>query len=220
MSKLPKCKHLSGDLPPVKSLSPSQLPVPVGRSTSTPVSFISPVEVATPRLRKKAQPQLRQRTATQTSPSSTPKRSNIRRHAEPTSSSHLSPGIGDKGRSTTRVRNTAPKCFRIANVPLNWDENMLLAALKTFDPIIENQNPQLSLYPCLNSTETQTALLNLGTCTEYFEQLKPDDFNHVKALDKIDLVIDSHFDNLTPLNLPARDVVAELVLLCLAFNSC
>jgi hypothetical protein len=56
-----------------------------------------------------------------------------------------------------------------------------------------------------------TALLNLATCTEYFQSLNPNDYNYVKITGGIHLVIDSHFYDLTPLNNPKEDIAAESV---------
>jgi len=110
------------------------------------------------------------------------------------------------------------KCFRIANVPSTWSYDHLLNSLRKIDPSLEQKDKyeyQLTLYPaCYGST--QTALLNLHTCTEYFQKLKPDDFNFVSTPGRVDLVIDSHFYDLTPLNSPGDEVVAELVLPCVA----
>ncbi|KAF8545022.1 hypothetical protein BDD12DRAFT_800667 [Trichophaea hybrida] len=53
---------------------------------------------------------------------------------------------------------------------------------------------------CFGST--QTALLNLDICTEYFQRLKPDESKHEEASDGALLTIDSHFSDLTPLNIP------------------
>jgi hypothetical protein len=55
----------------------------------------------------------------------------------------------------------------------------------------------------------------LYTCTEYFKNLKPNEDNYVKTgkvsgTDAI-LVLDCHFYDLTPMNNPERDIVAELV---------
>jgi len=138
---------------------------------------------------------------------------NISRHIECAFGSSLLSDIDNRDRSLTRTGNDGPKCFRIANVPPDWKEDTLLAALETIDPFIEDHNPQLSLYPCLDLTQTQTALLNLGTCTKYFYGLKPNDFNHVYTTDNNILVIDSHFYDLTPLNSPEGKIVAELVAL-------
>jgi len=113
-----------------------------------------------------------------------------------------------------------PKCFRIANVPFTWRRDDLLNSLQKIDPSLERKDLhelQLSLYPaCFGST--QTALLNLRPCTEYFQQLKSDDFNYVSTSGGTDLVIDSHFYDLTPLNTPGKKVDAELVFHCLALS--
>jgi len=119
----------------------------------------------------------------------------------------------DSGRSNTPMPNPGPKCFRIANVPLTWSKDDLLNSLIKIDPSLENHEYKLSLYPaCYGST--QTALLNMRGCTEYFQRLKQNDFNYVPipdATDRAYLVIDSHFYDLTPLNSPAEGIVAEFV---------
>jgi hypothetical protein len=97
-------------------------------------------------------------------------------------------------------------CFRIANVPCTWSKERLITALLTVDPSLDKTS-QLSLYPACCGT-TQTALLNQATCTEYFQTLKPNKYNYVKTSDGI-LVIDSHFYDLTPLNNPKGEIVAE-----------
>jgi hypothetical protein len=95
-------------------------------------------------------------------------------------------------------------------VPPDWNEDRLLAALKSVDTLLGDSNPQLSLYPACCGT-TQTALLHLDFCTTYFKQLKPGN-NYLPASDGVDLVIDRHFHDLTPLNSPGDEVVAELVM--------
>ncbi|KAF8538649.1 hypothetical protein BDD12DRAFT_137758 [Trichophaea hybrida] len=109
-----------------------------------------------------------------------------------------------------------PKCFRIANVPSSWSPENLLNSLQKIDPLLAQTNIreyQLSLYPaCCGST--QTALLNFRTCTEYFHGLNQNVDHYVKVTNAIDgdhLVIDSHFNNLTPLNTPEEEVVADVV---------
>jgi len=196
-------KHLALNLPPNKRSSPSPSPAPVDQVRPQETASASTVQIA--------QPQLQRPMATPILQSSTPEDENILRHADPAVSSSLSPGIGDRGRKTTCVGNPGPKCFRIANVPQFWDEGMLLAALKNIDPFLEGINLQLSLYPACCGT-TQTALFHLHTCTSYFQLLKRDEDNDVSTTGGVVLVIDSHFHNLTPLNLPGDDVVAEFVL--------
>jgi len=132
----------------------------------------------------------------------------------PAAGSSLSSGKINPGRSTTGAGNAGPKCFRISNVPSDWNEDMLFAALETIDPFLDRLNLQLSLYPaCCGAS--QTALLNLGVCTEYFLQLLSGSSNHISIPGKVVLVIDSEFYDLTPLNSPGDEVVAELVLSCL-----
>lgn len=120
------------------------------------------------------------------------------------------PGMGSFLSSTHNpIRSNAPKCFRIANVPSDWDEVRLLDALRKIDPFLE-QNAELSLYPaCCGNTKT--ALLNLHACTAYFKHLKSKDFNYVNFEETL-LVIDSHFFDLTPLNTPEGEIHAESVL--------
>jgi len=114
--------------------------------------------------------------------------------------------------SATLIRNAEPKCFRIANVPSSWSKDTLLTTLKWIDPFLADQNVKLSLYPaCSYSIQTQVALINLRRCTEYFRLLKSDRFNYEELSDGTLLVIDSHFYDLTPLNSPEGDIVAEFV---------
>lgn len=102
---------------------------------------------------------------------------------------------------------STPKCFRISNVPSDWNKEKLVDALRTINRFLD-QNLELSLYPACCGP-TQTALLNLSTCTEYFQDLKPNEFNYVNTIEGLLLVIDSHFYNLTPLNTPEDNIVAE-----------
>jgi len=112
--------------------------------------------------------------------------------------------------SSTHIppRSSAPKCFRIANVPSDWNEVKLLKVLKQIDPFLE-QILQLSLYPACCGP-TKTALLNLGACTAYFQHLKSSDYNYITFEETL-LVIDSHFFDLTPLNTPEEEIHAESV---------
>jgi hypothetical protein len=120
--------------------------------------------------------------------------------------------MSGKDLSATPMRNAGRKCFRIANVPSSWDTDKLLTTLKSIDPFLGDQNVELSLYPaCSDSIQTQIALLSLRNSTEYFRRLRPNDFNYEEISDGTVLVIDSHFYDLTPLNFPKGDIVAELV---------
>jgi len=200
MSKRRAPDHLGPDLPSNKRPAPSPSPASAHQlwsqaegSTSTfHAATYSPTATAAPYMSCEVK--------------------NTSRPNECDLSSSLLSDTDDRGRSLTRTSNDGPKCFRIANIPPDWKEDTLLATLETIDPCLEDHNPQLSLYPCLDSTQTQTALLNLGTCTKYFHGLKPNDFNHVHTTDN-NIVIDSYFYGLTPLNSPEGKIVAELVAL-------
>jgi hypothetical protein len=120
------------------------------------------------------------------------------------STSHAQNG-GVSDTHNSGIENS-PMCFRIANVPSTWSKERLITALLTVDPSLDKTS-QLSLYPaCCGST--QTALLNLATCTEYFQIIKLNKYNYVNTSDGT-LVIDSHFYDLTPLNNPNGEIVAE-----------
>jgi hypothetical protein len=118
-------------------------------------------------------------------------------------------GTGKPASDDPPISNPRPKCFRISGLPLSWSENDLFDALHAIDPSLTDQNYRPSLYPaCVSST--QTALLNLDPCTELLQQ-----HNHLPVSDSASrgaalLTIDSHFYNLTPLNVPVGEVVAEL----------
>jgi hypothetical protein len=61
---------------------------------------------------------------------------------------------------------------------------------------------------------TQTALLNLNSCSQYFEQIKRNDVRYVRvpsAEGNVHLAIDSDFYDLTPLNTPEDPIYAEYV---------
>jgi hypothetical protein len=113
------------------------------------------------------------------------------------------------------VTKSGPKCFRIAGVPSTWSEQDLFGALQHLDPHLKDQKHQLSLYPAYCGS-TQTALLNLDTCTKYFRDLDANKFQYEKIPEIVGgttvlLVIDCHFHDLTPLNTPEGEIVAELV---------
>ena len=112
--------------------------------------------------------------------------------------------------------SSGTKCFRISGIPQDWKADDLLSALQTIDPDFRNQKSQLSLYPaCCGSS--QTALLELDP-TRYFQGLGPNESTYkcVSAASKTEavLTIDSHFYDLTPLNTPDKQIIAELVASC------
>jgi hypothetical protein len=108
------------------------------------------------------------------------------------------------------------KCFRISGIPLDWEEDDLLGALQTIDTDLRNQKSQLSLYPaCCGSS--QTALFELDP-TKYFQSLGPNESTYTRtspaSKTEAVLAIDSHFYDLTPLNTPDEQIIAELVASC------
>jgi hypothetical protein len=112
--------------------------------------------------------------------------------------------------------SSTTKWFRISGIPQDWEEDDLLGALQTIDPDLQNQKSQLSLYPaCCGSS--QTALFELDT-TKYFQSLGPNESTYTRASPasktKAVLTIDSHFYDLTPLNTPDKQIIAELVASC------
>jgi len=104
--------------------------------------------------------------------------------------------------------NSAQKCFRISGVPAYWTYDQLLEGLRSLDPSFPRDH-RLSLYPACCGP-TQTALLNLDMCTEYFARLRPNKFNYAK-ITGVTVGIDDHFYNLTPLNKPKGEILAECV---------
>ncbi|KAF8537270.1 hypothetical protein BDD12DRAFT_911593 [Trichophaea hybrida] len=102
-----------------------------------------------------------------------------------------------------------PKYFRISGVPSSWSENDLFDALHSIDPCLTRQDYRPSLYPaCVSSS--QTALLNLDPCTEHLYGRAHLQISE-SASKTVVLNIDSQFLNLTPLNNPVGEAVADLI---------
>ncbi|KAF8537282.1 hypothetical protein BDD12DRAFT_982249 [Trichophaea hybrida] len=129
----------------------------------------------------------------------------------------------DSGGSVARNPSTpdhpiVSKCFRISAVPITWDRDDLLESLRELSLLFEelDSGDQLSLYPdCFDSNSKQTALLNFKRCPAPFLQLPLNDTSGFPVSDKksgevVDLLINSHFYNLTPLNVPGEEVVADV----------
>jgi len=108
------------------------------------------------------------------------------------------------------ITNKWSNCFRITNVPSAWSEGDLVVALQTIDPFFKDSNYSISLYPACYDF-SQTALLSLDACTEYFQSLGPNESKYLQNSDGTPIMVDSHFHDLTPLNTPGDTVVAELV---------
>jgi hypothetical protein len=144
-----------------------------------------------------------------------------------TARNHKRTNIADNGPPTTARANpnyyviatpsSRTKCFRISGIPQDWKGDDLLGALQTIDLDLRNQKPQLSLYPACSGS-SQTALLELDP-TKYFQSLGSNEsYERVIPASKTEavfLTIDSHFNGLTPLNTPDKQIIAELVASCL-----
>ncbi|KAF8533302.1 hypothetical protein BDD12DRAFT_984533 [Trichophaea hybrida] len=105
--------------------------------------------------------------------------------------------------------NQVPKCFRISGVPSSWNEDDLFDALHAIVPSLMHQKFRPSLYPgCCGSTKI--ALLNLDSGTKHLERHKylpvPESTSRPGVL-----TIDSDFYNLTPLNLPEGEIIADVI---------
>lgn len=94
------------------------------------------------------------------------------------------------------------------------NEKDLRAALEAIDPSLKSVKFELKLYPSIGDKQ-QTVLLNLNSSTAYFQSLKDYEPNYayIRLGGKTDtkITIDSTFYDLTPLNAPTGNVVAEFV---------
>jgi len=117
---------------------------------------------------------------------------------------------GQSGSHNPSNSNQQPKCVRISGVPLTWSADDLFDAILAIDPSLAHQNYRPSLYPACCSS-TQTALLNLDPCIANLQQQNYLQVSAAASGTGALLTIDSHFYNLTPLNAPEGEVVAELV---------
>ncbi|KAF8533001.1 hypothetical protein BDD12DRAFT_785076, partial [Trichophaea hybrida] len=117
---------------------------------------------------------------------------------------------------TRAVSSPGPKCFRVTNVPPEWSKDDLLKSLRGFQPSLDHFDGPVSLYPACCDTTSQTALLNLKTCPDFFQDIGPNDTKHLKIQGQslyktVVLSVDSHFYDLTPLNNPEGEIVADIV---------
>jgi hypothetical protein len=112
--------------------------------------------------------------------------------------------------STAKPRSKLT-CFRISGIPVKWNKDDLLLALRSFDPDF-NDARKLSLFPAC-SGRTQTALLRLDPlmCSEYFRRIDStqEQYELIEGDPDIYLVIDKHLLGLTPLNTPGDDAIVE-----------
>jgi len=122
--------------------------------------------------------------------------------------------------------NPRPKCFRISGLPSSWTEDNLFDALHDIDPSLTRPEFRPSLYPACVSwvplpggfptdrPTKQTALLNLNVSNEHLHSRTHLSVSELASRTAAVLKIDSDFYNLTPLNVPKGDIVAELVFAC------
>lgn len=114
-----------------------------------------------------------------------------------------------------------PKCFRILDIPLTWDEHFLRRALIDAlsripidaGPCLEDRRTKISLFPSCCG-ETQTALLNLiecqsRNCSNYFQSIGKHTTKYLVISDETTLLIDCHFYGFTPCNTPGSEPVVE-----------
>ena len=105
-----------------------------------------------------------------------------------------------------------PACLRISGIPPHWDRKRLEEELRTIDPEFDPMGAEIS-GPFPDHDSTQTALLNLSECTPYFT-FEPKEEKH-EIIDengqRIHLVLDRHFYDLTPLNRAEEPIKMELV---------
>jgi len=208
MPKQPSDKRPTQNAPPHKRLRRTTAASVVQVGSEVATSFPVTGAAADPRTPLH---QLPRGTAAQISQNSAPAGRKIPRCVDPAATSCLASGTGDPDRSIVQTGNARPKCFRITNVPSDWNKDCLLTALETIDPCLKGQNAQLSFYPGCFDTKSRTALLNLSTCSAYFQLLKSNEFNYAQTPDETLLVIDSHFYGFTPLNTPEGEIIAELL---------
>jgi hypothetical protein len=102
--------------------------------------------------------------------------------------------------------------FRLTGIPTGWTEVDVVRALKSLEPTIihDDQYPCLSLYPaCAGST--QTGLLKLKDCLELYEKIKSDKIKLELSVEEENaiVVMDGDFYDLTPLNTPGNEHIAE-----------
>jgi hypothetical protein len=109
--------------------------------------------------------------------------------------------------------NSISICFRISNIPPDWDKEQVLEFLRQLEQSLGDLQPQLSLNPPLSGIGgTKTALLKLYMdSSTYFLRLDPNTTCYEKLSsggNAESVAIDRHFYGLTPLYTPTK-IVAE-----------
>ena len=104
-----------------------------------------------------------------------------------------------------------PACFRISGIPSLWDSERLERELQTIDPDFDRMAAEVSgPFPDSYDPSTQTALLNLSECTPYFTFEEKHQIISESG-QRVRLVLDKHFHDLTPLNRAEEPIKMELV---------
>jgi hypothetical protein len=102
--------------------------------------------------------------------------------------------------------------FRISGIPTGWTDVSVVRALKSLEPTVihDDQHPRLSLYPACGGLSL-TGLLRLENCLELLEKVKSDKIQFELSVtgENATVDIDGHFYDLTPLNTPGNDDIAE-----------
>jgi hypothetical protein len=119
----------------------------------------------------------------------------------------------DADQSPPKTQEASGLTFiRISGVPQDWtDEDVLNGLLAVKPPcILQGQVSKLTLYPDCSGTR-QTGHLSLDKCTGLIEYNKPGGITVeiAKEDSRETIVLDSHFHDLTPLNTPENDILAE-----------
>lgn len=119
------------------------------------------------------------------------------------------------GTSEETYRQKSYTCFRISNVPLNWNEDDLVRniAAKNYYPEPQGSGYNLHLFPAC-SGKTNIAILEAAAYSAPFRDITTDStktLNIQDGADEITLSIDRHFYGFTPLNKPRENISAEYV---------
>jgi hypothetical protein len=134
-----------------------------------------------------------------------PQRANSKR-VDTTAEDSTIVGTSESGSRDHSDEKPPSKCFRISGIPSTWNEDDIFRALHSIDPSLNDQKRPLWVYPgCFGST--RIALLQLNSSAEHQHLSIPESADRTSAV----LTIDCHFHDLTPLNSPKGEVIAEFV---------
>ncbi|KAI5776307.1 hypothetical protein EDC01DRAFT_683096 [Geopyxis carbonaria] len=122
--------------------------------------------------------------------------------------------IHASGDSSPKNSVSGPECFRVMNVPSTWNKDDLLESLRRLDKSWDGEC-RISLYPSCRSAD-QIALLNMESYPAMFRDIEREDSMPIRVTDRgaeqmFMLSVDSNFFDLTPLNDPKGDIIADVV---------